>query len=158
MEIIDISWRENKSLRCNNPLLPRSIRSVIVGESGCGMTMLLLNLLLTPDYLDYDHLYVFGKSLFQTEYKIIKKAFEVGLPKECVMNVFNVNEEIVKSDFNAEQVIEEMDKQAKVKSDISVEHFEESDNVPDPRDLNSGDSGKYRRKFDEFYIPERLRT
>ena len=74
------------------------------------------------------------------------------------MNVFNLNEEIVKSDFNAEQVIEEVDKQAKVKSDISVEHFEESDNVPDPRDLNSGDSGKYRRKFDEFYIPERLRT
>lgn len=64
--------------------------------------MLLLNLLLTPDYLDYDHLYVFGKSLFQTEYKIIKKAFEVGLPKECVMNVFNLNEEIVKSDFKVE--------------------------------------------------------
>ena len=145
-------------MRCNSPLLPRSVRSVIVGKSGYGKTMLLLNLLLTPDYLDYDHLYVFGKSLFQTEYKIIKKAFEVGLPKECVMNVFNLNEEIVKSDFNAEQVIEEVDKQAKVKSDISVEHFEESDNVPDPRDLNSGDSGKYRRKFDEFYIPERLRT
>lgn len=53
MEIIDISWRESKNLRCNNTLLPKSVRSVIVRKSGCGKTTLLLNLPLTPDYLDY---------------------------------------------------------------------------------------------------------
>ena len=66
------------------------------------------------------------------------------------MNVFNLNEEIVKSDFNAEQVIEEMNKQAKVKSDISVEHFEESDNVPDPRDLNK--NNKNLLIFDDLIL------
>lgn len=34
MDIRDISWRESKNLRCNNPLLPKSIRSVIVGAYG----------------------------------------------------------------------------------------------------------------------------
>jgi len=46
-------------------------------------TMLLLNLLLRPGWLDYDKLYVFGKSLFQPEYRILKKALEDKLPKEA---------------------------------------------------------------------------
>ena len=45
-------------------------------------TTLLLNLLLRPDWLDYDNLCVFGKSLFQPEYKILKKAFKENLPKD----------------------------------------------------------------------------
>ena len=54
MEITDLSWNENLSKRFNNPLLPRSIRGLIVGKSGCGKTTLLLNLLLKPGWLDYD--------------------------------------------------------------------------------------------------------
>ena len=46
MEITDLSWNENLSKRFNNLLLPRSIRGLIVGKSGCGKTTLLLNLLL----------------------------------------------------------------------------------------------------------------
>ena len=48
MEITNLSWNENLSKRFNNPLLPRSIRGLIVGKSGCGKTTLLLNLLLNP--------------------------------------------------------------------------------------------------------------
>ena len=76
MEIADLSWNEVISKRFNNPLLPRSIRGLIVGKSGCGKTTLLLNLLLRPGWLDYDNLCVFGKSLFQPKYQILKKAFE----------------------------------------------------------------------------------
>ena len=46
MEITDLSWNENLSNRFNNPLLPRSIRGLTVGKSGCGKRTLLLNLLL----------------------------------------------------------------------------------------------------------------
>ena len=46
MEIADLSWNEVISKRFNNPFLPKSIRGLIVGKSGCGKTMLLLNLLL----------------------------------------------------------------------------------------------------------------
>ena len=47
MEIADLSWNEVTSKRFTyNFLLPRSIRGIIVGKSGCGKTTLLLNLLL----------------------------------------------------------------------------------------------------------------
>ena len=36
MEVIDLSWNVNKSKRNNNELLPKSIRGIIVGKSGCG--------------------------------------------------------------------------------------------------------------------------
>ena len=74
MEIVDLSWNEVITKRFNNPLLPKSIRGIIVGKSGCGKTTLLLNLLLRPDWLDYNNLCVFGKSLFQPEYRILKKS------------------------------------------------------------------------------------
>ena len=77
MEITNLSWKEHLSNRFNNPLLPRSIRGLIVGKSGCGKTTLLLNLLLKPGWLDYDTLFVFGKSLFQPEYKILRTALVV---------------------------------------------------------------------------------
>ena len=35
MEIEDLSWNKNISKRFNHPLLPRSIRGIIVGKSGC---------------------------------------------------------------------------------------------------------------------------
>ena len=63
MEIKDLSWNKNIYKRFNNPLLPQSIRGIIVGKSVCGKTTLLLNLLLRPGWLDYDNLFVFGKSL-----------------------------------------------------------------------------------------------
>ena len=47
-EIGDLSWNEEILKRFNNPLLPRSIRGIIVGKSGCGKMTLLLNLLLRP--------------------------------------------------------------------------------------------------------------
>ena len=97
MEIKDLSWNENIYKRFNHPLLQRSIRGIIVGKSGCGKTTLLLNLLLKPDWLDYGNLFVFGKSLFQPEYKILKTAFEENLPKECILRLFNMRDEIQNS-------------------------------------------------------------
>ena len=83
MEIKDLSWNEVISKRFNHPLLPGSIRGIIVGKSGCGKTTLLLNLLLRPGWLDYDNLFVFGKSLFNlnTEYlkKLLKKNYQKNI-------------------------------------------------------------------------------
>ena len=97
MDIRDLSWNETTVKRFNILLLPRSIRGIIVGKSGCGKTTLLLNLLLRPGWLDYDNLCVFGRSLFQPEYRILKKAFEENLPKEYILRLFNMREEIQNS-------------------------------------------------------------
>ena len=48
-----------------------------------------LNLLLQPSWLDYNHLYVFGKSLHQQEYKVLRKGLEAGLSKQQISDVFN---------------------------------------------------------------------
>ena len=92
MQVIDLSWTEKSTKRENHPLLPRSIRGILIGKSGSGKTTLLLNLLLQPGWLDYDNLFIFGKSLFQPEYKIIRKAFEQQLPKEKILELFSLND------------------------------------------------------------------
>ena len=93
MEVEELSWNEVITKRFNHPLLPRSIRGIIVGKSGCGKTTILLNLLLRPGWLDYDNLFVFGKSLFQPEYRILKTAFEENLPK-FILRLFNMRDEM----------------------------------------------------------------
>jgi len=72
MEIKDLTWNEISSRRFNNPLFPKSIRGILVGKSACGKRTLLLNFLFMPGWLAYDNVCVFGKSLFQPEYRILK--------------------------------------------------------------------------------------
>ena len=52
MEVKNLAWNENQSKRCNHPLLPKGVRGLIKGKSGCGNTTLLINLILRPDWLD----------------------------------------------------------------------------------------------------------
>ena len=123
MEIKDLSWNEILNRRFNHPLLPRSIRGIIIGKSGCGKTTLLLNLLLRLGWLDYDNLCVFGKSLFQPEYKIPKTAFEEDLPKECILRLFNMREEIQNSQLPPALVIKEWAKSLKNESNLKCSFF-----------------------------------
>ena len=132
MEIADLSWNEVISKRFNNPLLPRSIRGIIVGKSGCGKTTLLLNLLLRPAWLDYHNLCVFGKSLFQHEYRILKKAFEENLPKECILRLFNMRDLIRNSQIPPSIVVQEWAKSIKNKSNVKCNFFETASDVLDP--------------------------
>ena len=74
MEVKNLSWNKNLSKRCKHPLLPQGT--------------LLINLLLRPGWLDYNNINIFGKSLFQTEYLILKKAFEEKLPKDVIIRLF----------------------------------------------------------------------
>src|ERR1043165_4197586 len=117
MEVKDLSWIEKTTKRLNNPLLPNSIRGLIVGKSGCGKTTLLLNLLLRPGWLDYDNLQVFGRSLFQSEYKILKKAFEEKLPKEAIVRLFDNKDEIIRLGVTPAYFVEEIAKNCSQKTD-----------------------------------------
>ena len=57
-------------------------------------TTLLINLLLHPGWLDYNNKNSFGKSMFQPEYHILKKAFEEKIPKEVIIRLFENQNEI----------------------------------------------------------------
>ena len=86
------AWRSAKDCRENNSLLPRNLRGLVIGKIGCGKTTVIINLLLQPGYLDYNHLYVFGKNLHQQEYKVLRKGLDVGLSKQQLSNLFNSQE------------------------------------------------------------------
>lgn len=135
MEIKNISW-DSTTARSNHELIPKSARGLIVGKSGCGKTTLLLNLLLNPGWLDYDKLFMFSKSLFQPEYTVLRKAMECKLPKEAILWLFNNQDIIKRSGLTIEEFIERMAEKVKKKSSIDCYFFENSNDVPDPRELN----------------------
>ena len=74
MEVKNLAWNENLGKRRNHLLLPKEMRGLIIGKYGCGKTTLLINFLLRPGWFDYNNINIFGKSLFQPEYHILKKA------------------------------------------------------------------------------------
>ena len=81
---------------------------------------------------------VFGKSLFQPEYKIIKKAFEKKLYKEDIIKLFDIQSEIARVNVSPDKVVEEMTKNcAHNPADIECQFFQTSADVPDPRELSS---------------------
>ncbi len=93
---------------------------------------------------------VFGKSLFQPEYRILKKAFEEKLPKEAIMRLFDFRDEIIKLDPSPSAIVEEWAKEIKNKSEIECSFYESADDVPDPRDLKS--TNKNLMIFDDLLL------
>jgi len=133
MDIKYLTWNEISSRRFNNPLFPKSIRGILVGKSARGNTTLLLNFLLRPGWLDYNNL---NKSLFQPEYRILKKAFEEQLPKESILRLFDNQNEIIQLNLLPVILLGEMAKNQTQKSDIDCKFFENASDVPDPRELS----------------------
>ena len=123
----------NSVLRYNHNLLPKNLRALIVGKSNSGKSTLLYNLLLKP-WLDYDNLLVFGKSLHQKEYQIIKNGFEHGLSKAQIGNIFENQELLLQAGITPFQAIEEYN--GLKENSITAKFFEDSEMIPDPSDLN----------------------
>ena len=78
-----------------------------------------------------------GKSLFQPEYHILKKAFEEKLPTKVIIRVFENQNEITDLGISSISVVEEMAKDIRDKSDVECKFYESAEDVPDPGELNS---------------------
>ena len=120
-----------KSTRKNDPLLPKNIRGLIIGKSNCGKSTLLVNLLLKP-WLDYDNLLVFGNSLHQMEYQILKDGFNKGLSKKQIANIFE-NQDKISDNKSPLDIINEY---AGPKSDITASFYDDCNFIPDLSSLN----------------------
>ena len=109
-EITDrYTWntKERSEEACRNHfLLPECVRGLLVGPSGCGKSTLMYTLLLKPGMLAYENLMVFGRSLFQIEYRIIKAAFEKGLSKEQIEVIFTNKAKVNKNGGPLETIVE----------------------------------------------------
>ena len=110
---------------------------MIIEKSGCGKTTLLINLLLRPSQLFYNNVNIFGKSLFQPEYHILKKAFEEKLPKEVIIRLFENQNEITYLGISPISIVEEMAKEIRDKSDVECNFYQSAEYVPDPREVGS---------------------
>ena len=82
MEVKNLAWNENQNKRCNHPLLPKGIRGLIIGKSGCGKTTLLINLLLRPGWLGYNNINIFGKVCFNQNIIFSRKLLKKNYPKK----------------------------------------------------------------------------
>lgn len=123
----------NPIFRNHHNLLPRNLRALIVGKSNSGKSTLLYNLLLKP-WLDYDNLLVFGKSLHQKEYQIIKHGFENGLSKAQIGNVFSNQELLLNAGITPYQAIEEYN--GPKENSVMSSFYNDCEMIPDPSDLN----------------------
>lgn len=75
----------------HGPLLPDSIRCIIVGPSNCGKTNILFNLLFDPNTLRFENIYVFSKSLYQPKYTFLTRA----MPKEVGYFAYDDNSNVI---------------------------------------------------------------
>ena len=93
-----------------------------------------MNLLLQPDWLDYNHLYVFGKSLHQQEDQILKKGFTDGLSKNQVSNLFRNQEVLVRVNLSPQEAI---DTYGGIRSgSVKADFYDDCSSILDPADLN----------------------
>jgi len=74
--------------------LPHNFRLLFVGSSGAGKTSLLMRLLLQKELINYNKLYIFAKSLYQPEYRVIQAGFENQLSKSIILKLLNAGGEI----------------------------------------------------------------
>lgn len=128
MEIENLSSNKKVS-RKNNQELPSSIRGIIVGKSGCGKTNLLMNLLLKNNLLDYNNLMVYGKSLFQEEYELLKRLEE--FPKDVVYRLFQVQ-----NDLELDTTIKHLRSNGIYNPEINLSFFDKDEDILDPRDIS----------------------
>ena len=128
-------WKENGKPKANHHfLLPHSIRGLIVGKSNCGKTTLLNNPLLKEGCLEYTKLLVYGASLHQIEYKLMKAAFDKGLSKNQIRVLFERQKQIQKQG-GPEEVINKYD--GICKGRIKADFFSHGEGkVPDPTVLD----------------------
>ena len=88
--------------------------------------------MLQPDWLDYNHLYVFEKSLHQQVYKVLRKGLEADLSKQQISNVFNSQEAL----GNISPFIAIGKYSGARNGKIRADFYDDCQNTPDPSALD----------------------
>ena len=131
---MNIKKQYGANSRENNPLLPRNVRGLVIGKSECGKTTVIFNLPLQPNWLDYNHLYVFGKSLRHQNYMVLQNGFEGALNKQRISNVFAKQEGLRVANISPLTAIDTFSgaRNGKIKANF----YDDCQNIPDPSSLD----------------------
>ena len=137
--MINFFFNDNKT-KVHHEAFPENFRMLIVGQSGSGKTTLLMQLLLTPNLLNYDKLYIFARSLHQPEYQCVIEGFKNKLHKSDILDMLNVGHLIKKKDSSIEELALGLrldnDKNGIEPSSIEAEFYSSPNDIPDPADLD----------------------
>lgn len=144
----------------NSDYLPESIRGLIVGNSNCGKTNLLFKLLL-EDWIDYDHLYIFSKSLYQKSYQLLIYGLKQKLHPIDIEILFKHNEncpEEIKNDPKkmVDGYVKELESaypDGSWKSGIEVYALSDPALIPEPEHVNPRHKNLFI--FDDCYLENR---
>ena len=128
------TWNKNKVHFNHHPNIPESFRMLIVGPSGCGKTNLLFNMLLTPNYLDYNNLIIFSKTINQPEYQVLYHGFKNGLSKESINFLFE-NQDKLKG-ISIEDTCVEYALIKPERSGITIVFSDKFEEIPPPQKLD----------------------
>lgn len=63
-------------MKRHSTLLPNTIRAIICGPSNSGKSNVMLSLLVDPNALRFQNVYVYSKSLYQDKYKFLKQVID----------------------------------------------------------------------------------
>lgn len=72
-EKVGCGHNENQKSKRHGPLLPSSIRGIIIGPSNCGKTNVMISLLTHPLGLRFENVYIYSKSLYQPKYEYLRQ-------------------------------------------------------------------------------------
>ena len=128
------------TIKVHNDMFPSTFRMLIVGQSGCGKTTLLMKLLLDKNMLNYDKLYVFAPSLYQKEYEVLQAGFDNQLSKENILYLLNSGDLIDKTWKGEKPTIETvaigLSMTQKHPSQITAEFHKNEGDIPKPEELD----------------------
>lgn len=85
--------RQDAGNNRHGPLLPHTIRCLIVGPSSTGKSNVMFNLLFEKNGLRFTNVYVFSKSLYQPKYVLLEKV--MAKVPEVGYFPYNDNEEVI---------------------------------------------------------------
>lgn len=124
LDILGFKEDEERKTFRHSPLLPNSIRALIIGPSGCGKTCVLMSLLLHKNGLKYKNIYLYSKSLEQPKYKYLEKIID-GV-KEINFFAFDNNEDIVSIEDAEPDSVMIFDDILLEKQDVARQYFARS--------------------------------
>ena len=128
-------WNKNKVHFNHHKNIPESFRMLIVGSSGSGKTQLLFKMLLEPNFLDYDNLIIFSKTIFQDEYQILYHAFMNNLSKENISKIFK-DQDLFNPKLSIKEICETISLDVVKPGNINISMYDKIDEIINPNDLD----------------------
>ena len=102
VERIPVFKSKSNTIFNHHPNIPNNFRMLMLGESNCGKTVLLLKMILKPGFLDFNNLIIFSSTAEQSGYQMLQHGFNNNLSKDDIMDVFTHSEAM--SEYTIEEI------------------------------------------------------